>query len=84
MSCPRNTIHGSPDCNIVPHPDWPGQSFCGSCHRKFNENGLPFPIILVIVMLLAGFVMSVDNQNVTPRQNSTELQDGSSRIVQGN
>jgi hypothetical protein len=80
MSCPRNTIHGNPDCHVVPHPDWPNQSFCATCKRKFNDNGLglPLPIIFVIVMLLAGFVMSIDTRNPTP--SPTELQQSYSRL----
>lgn len=40
MSCPYNPF-GQPACNIVAHPDRPGESFCASCSRRFYD---PAPI----------------------------------------
>lgn len=39
MSCPYNPF-GQPACNIVPHPDRPGESFCASCSRRFYDPAL--------------------------------------------
>ncbi|MBF2077946.1 MAG: hypothetical protein IGR76_05365 [Synechococcales cyanobacterium T60_A2020_003] len=37
MSCPYNPF-GQPACNIVAHPDRPGESFCASCSRRFHDS----------------------------------------------
>jgi hypothetical protein len=73
MSCPYNPF-GQPACNIVAHPDRPGESFCASCSRRFYD---PTPVqspdapvgfldflIRVVLTLIIGAVLTAKLPNV--------------------
>lgn len=59
MPCPHNQF-GSPQCNIVQHPDRPDESFCATCGKSFQNQesaGSGLSILLAVIASVLGLFM---------------------------
>lgn len=68
---------GRPKCHITNHPDRPREKFCATCNQRFEEfDGAGFVGILIAI-LLAFILISVNRIQQIPSQ-SQEFWDKSS------
>ncbi len=73
MPCPRNSF-GQFDCNIVDHPDRPGdESFCTTCNRRFYTKQSISPLLLIAALSMVILMAVVLRPSSSPPNNRPQF-----------